>query len=124
MKYLWMILAILALSCTSAMAQKTGAAKAKTSKGVTTTSFKAYGNCGMCERRIEGAVNEMTGVISSDWSADTDMLAVKYDPKKVNLQQIKEKVAGVGHDTDDVRAKDEVYDKLHGCCKYERPQKN
>lgn len=124
MKYVMMFLAFMALSSTAAFSQNAAQKKAKTSKGIKTESFKAYGNCGMCERRIEGAVGAMTGLVSADWNVENDMLMVKYDPKKVSLQQIKEKVASVGHDTDDVRAKDEVYDKLHGCCKYDRPGKN
>jgi hypothetical protein len=33
---------------------------------------------------------------------------------------VKKAVAKVGHDTDEVKATDEEYDNLHGCCKYER----
>jgi len=29
-------------------------------------------------------------------------------------------LAKVGHDTDEVKATDEVYENLHHCCKYER----
>lgn len=121
MKTIFVILiAVLGLSIPS-MAQSGGKTSGKAAKGITTAEVKVYGNCGMCERRIEGALSELPGVNSAEWDSATDLLTVQFDKKKVNLQQIKEKVASVGHDTDDVRAKDEVYDKLHGCCKYDRP---
>ena len=121
MKTIFLILiAVLGLSVPS-MAQSGGKTSGKAAKGMTTAEVNVYGNCGMCERRIEGALSELPGVNSAEWDSATDLLTVQFDKKKVNLQQIKEKVASVGHDTDDVRAKYEVYDKLHGCCKYERP---
>ena len=33
---------------------------------------------------------------------------------------VKKAIAKVGHDTDEVKATDEDYEKLHGCCMYER----
>ena len=85
-------------------------------------TFTVYGVCGMCETRIEKAINEMEGVFWSDWELETLELTVKYDPNIVTLEQIKEKAAKVGHDTDEVRATEEAYENLHPCCKYERPK--
>jgi mercuric ion binding protein len=31
-------------------------------------------------------------------------------------------VANVGHDTDEIKSSNEVYENLHSCCKYERKQ--
>lgn len=121
MKYVMLFAAAMLLACAPTVAQS--AAKAKSEKGVKTASVKVYGNCGMCERRIEGALNELEGVRSAAWDSATGMLSVTYETKKVTLLQVEEKVASVGHDTDAVRAPDAVYDKLHGCCKYERPAK-
>lgn len=85
-------------------------------------TFTVYGVCGMCETRIEKAINEMDGVLWSDWELETLELTVKYDPSVVTFEQIKEKAAEVGHDTDDVRATEEAYENLHPCCKYDRPK--
>lgn len=85
-------------------------------------SIKVYGNCGMCQRRIEGALADVAGISEASWDMETKMLTVKYDGKKISSMQIQQKVAAVGHDTDAVRAPDEVYAKLHGCCQYDRPQ--
>jgi mercuric ion binding protein len=124
MQKLLLLLAVVLLSGTMAFGQKAQTKAPKAPKGATTASFKAYGNCGMCERRIESTVTQIPGVISAEWVAEKEMLSVKYLGKSVSLEDIKKKVAAVGHDTDEFRAPDEVYDKLHGCCKYERPASN
>jgi hypothetical protein len=33
---------------------------------------------------------------------------------------VKKAIAKAGHDSDEVKATDADYDKLHGCCQYER----
>jgi periplasmic mercuric ion binding protein len=43
---------------------------------------------------------------------------VTYNSKKITLEQIHQKVANVGHDTDLVKASDEAYKKIAACCKY------
>ncbi len=84
--------------------------------------FKAYGNCGMCKDRIEKAAKSVDGVSSAKWSSKTEILKVTYDASKTNIDKIQQAVADVGHDTDLKRADDKVYDNLHGCCKYDRPE--
>jgi len=55
--------------------------------GQSSTTIKVYGNCGMCQDRIETTAKNVL----------------------------------VGHDTDQVKATDDVYENLHSCCKYDRP---
>lgn len=97
------------------------ALQAQTEKGYETTAFKVYGNCSMCEKRIENALF-VTGVRLADWDVKTHILTVTYKPSRITLQEIHEKVAAVGHDTDLVKAKDDVYENLHACCHYDRPK--
>jgi periplasmic mercuric ion binding protein len=89
-----------------------------------TESFKVYGNCGTCKSNIEGSLKKKDGVIKKDWDKETEILTVTYDPAKINLLQIKQKVADAGYDSEEVRAKDEAYFKLHKCCQYDRPKKD
>lgn len=84
--------------------------------------FMVYGNCGMCERRIEGALANVKGVHSADWDVDTKVMTVQYDDEAISLDEIKKKVAAVGHDTDKFRAEKKVYNNLPGCCQYDRPK--
>jgi hypothetical protein len=43
---------------------------------------------------------------------------VAFNSKKLTEQRLHEIVAGVGHDTKKVKAKEEDYAKVHECCKY------
>lgn len=89
------------------------------SKNNQTETFKVWGNCGMCEKTIEKSL-KVSGVSSAEWNKDTKMITVKFNPKKITLAEIHKKIAGVGYDTELETASDEVYNKLHGCCKYKR----
>lgn len=83
-------------------------------------SFKVYGNCEMCKARIEKAAKSVDGVSVADWSVDTKMLALTFDDSKTDVHKVQEAIAKVGHDTDMHKASDEAYNKVEGCCKYER----
>lgn len=84
--------------------------------------FKVYGNCGMCEKTIEGSLNGKDGIGEADWDKDTKMITVSYDAEKMDENKIKEMIAGVGYDSDSHRAKKSTYSKLPGCCQYTRPE--
>ncbi len=113
MKYLSLILSIFLWSSVSLTAAE-GNTKTET--------FKVYGNCGMCKRTIEKAASAIQGVKSADWNMETDMMTVTYNTMVVTLDDIKKGIAASGYDTDTVRATDESYSKLHGCCQYDRPK--
>jgi len=86
-------------------------------KGVVTDTIKVYGNCTMCKNRIETALDHK-GIKQAKWDPKTKDLVVAYNPSKITEQQIHEIVASVGHDTDKVKAKVEVYSGLPFCCLY------
>jgi periplasmic mercuric ion binding protein len=111
MKTITMIFAILMMTGTSVLF-----AQEKTEK------FKANGNCGMCGKRIEAAALSVDGVASAKWDNKTKVVEISYDQSEANLQDVHKAVAKSGHDTDMHRASDEVYAKLHGCCKYNREE--
>ena len=82
--------------------------------------FEVAGNCGMCETRIEKAAESVDGVSAADWDKETKMIEVSYNPEKSDVNKIQQAIAKAGHDTNLHKASNEVYDKLPGCCKYER----
>ena len=84
-----------------------------------TDTIKVYGNCGMCKARIEKAA-KVDGVSKAEWSDETKLLSLVYDPAKVKNDDVQKAIAGVGHDTEKFKADDKVYASLPGCCKYER----
>lgn len=87
-----------------------------------TQNFHVYGNCMMCENTIEESLKEVDGVTLADWDKKTKQMTVTFDSSKLNLEEIKLKIAGVGYDTEEFRAEDQVYNDLHKCCKYTRPE--
>ncbi|HWA33866.1 MAG TPA: cation transporter [Cyclobacteriaceae bacterium] len=84
---------------------------------VITSTIKVYGNCAMCKKRIETALDHK-GVKLAKWDTKTKELEVVYNSDKITEMQIHELVASVGHDTDKIKAKDEVYAALPYCCLY------
>src|SRR5436190_2679514 len=84
---------------------------------VITATIKVYGNCTMCKERIEKAL-DYKGIKKATWDTKTKDLVVVYNSGKISEQQIHEIIAGVGHDTDKVKAKDDVYAALPFCCLY------
>lgn len=84
-----------------------------------TEKYKVSGNCGMCKNKIEKAA-KAAGATYANWDEDTKQLEVKYASNTTNSAKILEKVAETGYDNEGAKATDEAYDKLHGCCKYER----
>ncbi len=86
------------------------------------TTFKVFGACGMCEDRIEEAAKGR-GVSHADWDVSTNLLTVHYDASKTPLKRIKDRILGVGHDLEDRKAPDAVYNKLPDCCLYRDMEK-
>jgi periplasmic mercuric ion binding protein len=89
------------------------------SASLKTESIKVAGVCGMCKTRIEKAAKD-GGASSAAWDMKTHILAVSFDSSKTSKEKLSKKIASVGHDTENHKAPDEVYAKLHECCHYER----
>jgi len=85
-----------------------------------TTSFKVWGNCEMCKKRIELALKANKSIKSADWNVESKMITVVFDPHAINTDDVQKIVANAGHDTEKVKANVAIYKKLPGCCQYER----
>jgi mercuric ion binding protein len=86
---------------------------------MTKENIKVWGNCGMCKKTIEKAAKK-AGAQSADWDSEKQMMAMSFDKSKTTSLKIQEAIAKTGYDTQDVTGDDAAYDKLHGCCQYER----
>ncbi|MBC5834358.1 DUF3347 domain-containing protein [Flavobacterium sp. F372] len=91
-------------------------------KNSKTEIVKIYGNCGMCETKIEKA-GTIKKVATVDWNQETQMATLTYDATKTNQDEILKRIALAGYDSDKFLAPYDVYDNLHGCCQYERVAK-
>jgi mercuric ion binding protein len=83
-------------------------------------TIEVNGNCEMCKKRIEKAAFSVSGVKSADWHIEDHKLNLIINEEKCSLSDVKKAIAKVGHDTEDIKAMEEDYNKLHGCCLYER----
>lgn len=84
-----------------------------------TDTVHVYGNCGMCEKTIEKSAL-VAGEAMADWDKNTDMAVITYDSTKTTLDEVLKRIADAGYDNELYRAPDKVYNKLHGCCQYDR----
>ena len=87
----------------------------------TKTSFQVAGVCDMCKERIENAL-DIKGVKIATWSVETKICNVTYNAEKITEQQMHKILASVGHDTQNSRANDDVYNNLYHCCHYKRAE--
>ena len=102
------LIAVLALISASVKAQ------------ITTQTLKVNGECSMCKKTIENACYGVKGLKTAEWNEDSLTLTVSFDSTKTTPTAILKRVAMVGYDSEQFKAADKVYLKLHGCCQYDR----
>lgn len=81
------------------------------------------GNCEQCQKRIQKAAFSVNGVKSAIWDIETHKLALTINEEKTSVSDVKKAIAKVGHDAEDAKALAETYEKLPGCCQYDREEK-
>jgi len=116
MKSIHVLAAVIMILAAGIYAQ---AQSGKPSSQLKTETFKVWGKCDMCKDRIEAAA-KAEGASSAAWIEKTQLLTVTFDPAKTNKDALCRKLASVGHDTEKYKAPDAVYEKLPGCCHYDR----
>ena len=82
--------------------------------------FEVNGNCEQCQKRIQKAAFSVVGVKMASWSLETHEMTVIINEEKCSVVDVEQAIAKVGHDTKDIKATDEDYNNLNGCCQYER----
>ena len=95
-----------------------GFAQKNVSPKVMLASFNVSGVCGMCEERIEAAL-DVVGVKSAEWDKETQLIEISYNPKKIKVEDFHNLLSAAGHKTDLKEANKEAYSSLPGCCKYD-----
>ena len=115
------IAAILVTSCKEETKKESEITTTELSQAMVMTdiSFGVRGNCGMCKKTIEKAVNNVEGVKNATWDVDKKKIDVSFDDTKTNTMAIHEAIAASGYDTEKVSGDLEAYDGLPGCCQYD-----
>ncbi|NJO02417.1 MAG: heavy-metal-associated domain-containing protein [Bacteroidia bacterium] len=70
----------------------------------------------MCKERIEEALVYKKGVKRAELNLETKAVTVVYNSNQISPEEIRQTIAGVGYDADDVPANGQVYEKLPACC--------
>ncbi len=79
--------------------------------------IKTSAQCDECKERIEKALAFEKGIKSSNVDIENQTITIVYYDKRTNPDKIRETIANIGYDADDVPAKKESYNKLPKCCK-------
>ena len=88
-------------------------------KNVKTARVAINGNCEMCKATIENAGNQKrTATVT--WNKDTKIADISYDSEQTSADDILKRIALAGYDNEKFRAPEDVYAKLHSCCRYDR----
>ncbi len=81
-----------------------------------TSEIQTNAQCGDCKERIEGKLNYIKGIKFAELNDETKIVTVKFDPNKIDLVTIKQSIAKIGYDADEVKAAKEDVEKLPKCC--------
>jgi periplasmic mercuric ion binding protein len=73
--------------------------------------------CGQCKDRVEQGLAYEKGIKDVNVDLDKKTVIVKYNPAKTDPGKIRDAIAKIGYDADDVKADKTAYDKLPPCCK-------
>ena len=96
---------------------QTGKAQETSAKRTETIIIQTSAQCDDCKERIENALNYTKGVSFAELDLETKKVTVKYKTGLITPEQIKQKIAEIGYDADDVKAEKAGFDKLPTCCK-------
>lgn len=92
---------------------------AQSKQVIKSDTLKVWGNCDMCQEKIEKAAKKV-GAVRATWDVDSKILTVAFNPAKVSMEKIEQAIATVGYDTEHLTATTKAYNALPGCCQYER----
>ena len=93
----------------------TGSIYGQSSK-VTVVNIQTSAECGMCKKRLEDQLNYISGIKYAELTLADNSLKVKYNKKKISIDQIRTIISELGYDADKVKAVESAVEKLPLCC--------
>jgi len=88
-----------------------------------TTQFEVKANCEICKEKIETTL-DIPGITHANWNKETKILTVRYNDKKVSIEDIHNLISDIGYSTDKVSANLKSQSELMKCCQPKKPVKN
>ena len=67
---------------------------------------------------------KLNGVKYVNWDSKSSNFSIIYNSKKVTIDEIRTRIAEVGHDNGEYKASLETYDELPNCCRYRHTGKH
>ena len=86
---------------------------------VQTADIKTTAVCGHCEEAITDALTYHKGVLAMTMDMETKVVSVRYKTKKTSAEDIRNTIAALGYNADEVPANKDAYAKLSPCCQKE-----
>jgi len=81
-----------------------------------TMIIQTSAECGDCKERIEGKLNYTKGIKFAELNLESKKVTVKFLTSKITAIEIKQIIAAIGYDADEVKAPKEAVEKLPLCC--------
>ncbi len=79
--------------------------------------IKTSAICDMCKVSIERALLKLQGVQTAELDLVTKKVNIRYDADQLSVATLRQAIAAVGYDADEVTARPKAYDSLAACCK-------
>lgn len=73
--------------------------------------------CETCGLKFNTEMLKIKGVKMYELDEKAQTFTIYYNPKKTTLQEIKQGIARLGYDADEIKATEEGLASLDGCCK-------
>lgn len=81
-----------------------------------TAVIQTSAECGSCKDRIEEKLNYTGGIKFAELNLEDKKVTIKYNPKKITLEEIKKTISEIGYDADEVKAVPSAVQALPACC--------
>ena len=72
--------------------------------------------CEMCSQNIFNGLSSIKGVKNIKINLEEQIIEVKYNSKKIDVNKIEESITNIGYDANDKKANMEIYSNLPYCC--------
>lgn len=81
-----------------------------------TIIIKTSTECNMCKERVEKEMAYTKGIITSNLNVEKAEFTVVFKPHKTTPEKIRQSIANIGYDADNIKANQKAHDNLPTCC--------
>ena len=82
-----------------------------------TISVQTSAICGSCKKRLESGLANLPGVIAVRLDLNSKKMKIKYDDQQTQPEKLKQAIAALGYQADEMPPRKEAYTQLPECCR-------